>query len=70
MGAMRCITLILWLAIGPYNMITGGGAISAWQYGCAWFLLILHLIDDLMDYYKQRSGEETEPDEEMGKRNC
>ncbi len=70
MGAMKCITLILWLILGPFTMINGGGTVNAWQYGCAWFLLVLHLIDDLVNYDEQRGGEETESDEEMGKRNC
>jgi hypothetical protein len=56
MGIMRWITLTLWLVIGLRNMSTGGGAVSAWQYGCAWFLLILHLIGDLLNYYEHGDG--------------
>lgn len=56
MGIMRWITLTLWLVIGLRNMSTGGGAVSAWQYGCAWFLLILHLIGDLLNYYERGDG--------------
>lgn len=53
MGVIRWITLILWLILGPLTIINGGGTVSAWKYGCAWFLLILHLIEDLLKYYEQ-----------------
>lgn len=61
MGIMRWITLILWLVIGLRNMSTGGGAVNAWQYGCAWFLLILHVIGDLLNYYEQHGDKEVMP---------
>lgn len=55
-GVMRWITLILWLILGPFTMIDGGGTVSAWRYGCAWFTLVLYAIGDLVNYYKQHGG--------------
>ena len=53
--------LIFWLIVGPITLIKGGGVVSAAAYVGVWLGLILSIINDLVDYYKQHDGKEVKP---------
>ena len=60
-GAVIRFVLMFWLIVGPITLIKGGGVVSASAYVGAWSGLVLSIINDLVDYYKQHGDKEVIP---------
>ena len=53
--------LMFWLIVGPITLIKGGGVVSAAAYVGVWGGLVLSIINDLVNYYKQYGDKEVMP---------
>lgn len=60
-SAIMRFVLMFWLIVGPLTLIKGGGVVSAAAYTGVWGGLVLSIINDLVDCYKQHGSEEVMP---------
>lgn len=60
-SAIIRFVLMFWLIVGPLTLIKGGGVVSAAAYTGVWGGLVLSIINDLVDCYKQHGSEEVMP---------
>lgn len=60
-SAVIRFVLMFWLIVGPLTLIKGGGVVSAAAYTGVWGGLVLSIINDLVDCYKQHGSEEVMP---------
>lgn len=60
-SAIMRFVLMFWLIVGPLTLIKGGGVVSAAAYTGVWGGLVLSIINNLVDCYKQHGSEEVMP---------